>query len=102
MTICQSEEDDFDDDDDEAANDYSQFTNDNMNSFNIDDVEDQKLHEISKSLIEDDEEPPQPPVRPHGPWQRTPFTSPTSLPSPSIQQPTTVPPAVPPAVAVET
>ena len=56
MTICQSEEDDFDDDDDEAANDYSQFTNDNMNSFNIDDVEDQKLHEISKSLIEDDEE----------------------------------------------
>ena len=51
-------------------------------------------------LIEDDEEPPQPPVRPHGPWQQTPFTSPTSLPSPSIQQPTTVPPAVSPAVHI--
>ena len=49
-------------------------------------------------LIEDDEDtPPQPQARPHGPWQRTPFTSPTSLPSPAFIQPTTPPSAVPTA-----
>ena len=53
------------------------------------------------ALIEDDEDeqpPTKPTTVPNGQWQQKHFTSSTSLPSPSIQQPTTEPPAVPTAV----